>query len=98
MIKRIVRLTFQEDKISEFLETFNRNKSNIRNVEGCRYLELLQDQKDNRVVFTLSHWDNEEALNRYRASALFKETWARVKPLFADKPLAWSLGSLELLK
>lgn len=91
MIKRIVKLTFQEDKVEEFEQVFEASKSFIRNRAGCQHLELLQDIHQPNVFFTYSFWDDEDALNAYRHSELFKKTWAKTKVLFSDKPQAWSV-------
>ena len=90
MIKRLVKLTFQPDKISDFKAIFEDSKGQIRAMEGCLHLELLQDITQPNVFFTQSHWDTEGALEGYRHSELFRTTWAKTKMLFADKPEAWS--------
>lgn len=91
MIKRIVKLTFQEDQLDAFKEIFNSSKSKIRGFEGCHHVELLQSKSPNNIFFTLSIWDNEEALNAYRHSELFQKTWKKTKVLFSDRPQAWSV-------
>ena len=98
MLIRIVKMRFQEDKIEAFLTNFEEVKFNIRNFEGNRFLELYQDKNDNRIFFTYSYWENEEALERYRNSALFNEVWSYTKTLFSDKPEAWSVDRLVTLE
>ena len=44
MLVRIVKLTFQEDKIADFLNNFNEIKHQIRSFEGNEFLELYQDK------------------------------------------------------
>lgn len=90
MIVRIVRMTFVPEKTEAFLEIFNGSKSKIRSFPGCHHLELWQDTSAPEVFTTYSHWENEEALEKYRHSELFKNTWAKTKVLFAAKPVAWS--------
>ena len=90
MIVRIVKLTFQEDKVNDFITIFNESKDLIRNFEGNSHLELLRCSTDGTIFFTHSHWKSEEALENYRHSELFKTTWAKTKPLFAEKAEAWS--------
>jgi len=97
MLIRIVRMTFQEDKIEDFLEIFNRSKRLIRGFEGCRHLELLRDKSAQNIILTYSHWLSEEHLNTYRDSELFKTTWAATKALFSDKPVAFSSESVEIV-
>ena len=88
MLIRIVKMRFQEDKIEAFLTNFEEN----------RFLELYQDKNDNRIFFTYSYWENEEALERYRNSPLFNEVWSYTKTLFSDKPEAWRLDKLVTLE
>ena len=95
MLIRIVRMTFQEDKIPDFLEIFNNSKQKIRHFEGCQHLELLQDTLQNNVLMTYSYWESEAHLNIYRDSELFKTTWGATKVLFADRPVAFSSERVE---
>lgn len=91
MIVRIVKMSFQPEKVEEFLENFHASKADIRAFEGCEHLELLREKARPNVFFTYSFWRDEEALEAYRRSELFKRTWAKTKPLFDAKPEAWSL-------
>lgn len=93
MIIRIVRLTFQADKIQDFLANFEENKQKIRHFEGCLYLEVWRDVDNPNIFCTCSHWISTEYLEKYRQSALFKKVWAFTKTLFADKPVAFTVES-----
>jgi heme-degrading monooxygenase HmoA len=90
MIKRLVKLTFQPDKIADFKKIFETSKDKIRAMDGCLHLELLQDANKPNIFFTLSYWNTAGSLNLYRHSDLFETTWAKTKILFADKPEAWT--------
>ena len=79
MLKRIVKLTFQEDQTDAFLDIFENSKSHIRNFEGCQHLELWRGQDDPRIFFTYSYWTDQQALDNYRHSALFEKTWRLTK-------------------
>jgi quinol monooxygenase YgiN len=94
MISRIVKMTFEEGKENLFLDIFDHSKEKIRNFEGCSHLELLRDKEKKNVFMTFSRWDNEDSLNNYRESELFKDTWAKTKALFSAKPEAVSLEKL----
>ncbi len=94
MLIRIVRMTFREEKVEDFLAIFSASKDKIRHFEGCSYLELLRDAEHPCIFTTYSHWESEQALEKYRQSSLFQTTWAATKLLFADKPLAFSSYSL----
>ena len=74
-----------------FLQCLTKKKEFIRASEGCRLLELYQDKNNPEVFFTYSYWDNEEDLENYRNSELFKNVWIQTKKYFNDKPLAWSV-------
>lgn len=97
MLIRIVRMTFQKDKLDAFQQIFDASKHHIRAFPGCRYLQLLGDLDHSTIRMTHSHWDGPEALESYRQSELFRTTWAATKVLFADKPVAFSAGQLEVL-
>ncbi|TKD66279.1 putative quinol monooxygenase [Flavobacterium sp. ASW18X] len=91
MLVRIVKLTFKEEHIPQFEAIFEATKDKIRNFEGCNFLELYQDVNSPQIFFTYSYWENEAALNTYRASDFFTGVWSKTKVLFADKPQAWSV-------
>lgn len=97
MLVRIVRMTFQRDKVEEFLSVFEETKKDIRGFEGCEHLELLQDYDDHNVYMTYSHWVDDRALENYRHSKVFKSVWAQTKPLFSDKPVATSCDQLQIV-
>ena len=91
MIKRIVKLTFRDEAVEPFLrDVFEGSKAKIRAFPGCRHMELLRHTEQRNVLFTLSYWDSEAALEAYRRSELFRTTWARTKALFAQPAEAWS--------
>ena len=91
MIKRVVKMTFRTEEIEAFLTIFNQTKSYIRASEGCVHLELWRSATEPNILFTLSHWESEIFLEKYRQSDLFRRTWAKTKVLFADKPSAWTV-------
>ncbi len=95
MITRIVKLTFKEESIPQFLEVFEEIREKIANFEGCKSLTLFRDKADPRVYFTYSIWDSEDALNTYHHSDFFADTWSRTKVHFDDKPAAWSLDAVS---
>lgn len=92
MILRIVQMHFRKDALADFIQLFEERKQLIRAFEGCEHLELWQDEHNEAIFFTYSHWQSETHLNHYRFSELFKDTWAKTKVLFAEKPQAWSVS------
>src|SRR5690349_7731723 len=95
MLIRIVKMSFREEAINDFLTEFYRVRSEIESFKGCSGLELLRDINNRELFFTYSRWKDENALESYRNSILFNNTWAIVKKLFNDKPQAWSVEVVE---
>ena len=91
MIRRIVKLTFQPEYCADFEAIFEASKNRIRAFPGCSHLELWHCKSPKNIYMTYSHWENEDALEAYRNSALFKSTWSKTKLLFSDRPQALSL-------
>ena len=91
MIIRIVKMHFRAEEVNSFLQLFEERKSMIRNFSGCQHLELWQDSNEPGIFFTYSWWSSESALNAYRDSSFFDDTWALTKQKFAAKPEAWSV-------
>lgn len=98
MFVRIVKMSFNETDIEEFLKNFDANKDKIRGFNGCNFLELYRDKNNTNVFFTYSYWNSEDDLETYRQSDLFKNVWSKTKPLFNASPEAWSVDKLESLK
>lgn len=90
MIIRLVRMTLHPEARDAFLERFDASASKIRAFPGCTHLELWQGARFPNILTTYSHWESLEALERYRRSDLFRETWENVKSLFAAPPVAHS--------
>lgn len=90
MLIRLVHMTFQPEKVDTFLALFEQVKPIIETFEGCDKVLLLQNKNKLNAFSTLSYWENENALEKYRESLFFEETWRKTKSLFAEKPLAVS--------
>jgi quinol monooxygenase YgiN len=95
MLIRIVRMTFQEDKLADFHAIFDRSKQYIRTFPGNHQLDLLRDPNQPNVRITYSLWESADALEAYRQSELFRTTWAATKVLFAERAVAFSAEKLE---
>lgn len=91
MLLRIVKMHFREDYRQTFLEVFDASHTQIRNFPGCLHLELLQGADDPNQFFTYSYWENEAAIEAYRNSEVFAQTWAATKVGFDARPEAWTL-------
>jgi len=90
MLIRIVRMTFKEDSVDHFLKIFNEKQDQIKSFNGCIDLELLRDIDHSNVFITKSVWGNVTFLQAYRNSEYFQTIWNEVKPLFSEKPIAFS--------
>ncbi len=90
-VVRLVRMTFTPDGIGTFHTIFERNREAIRGFDGCEHLELLVDVDNPLVCTTLSHWRDTDSLEHYRQSDLFAGVWPAVKPLFAERPQAYTM-------
>jgi quinol monooxygenase YgiN len=91
MFVRIVKMSFHKKHIEDFLSIFEEKKTLIKASNGCKLLELYQDKTNPEIFFTYSYWAEEQDLENYRNSELFKTVWAKTKILFNDKPIAWSV-------
>lgn len=91
-------MSFHPEHIPQFLSNFESKKAFIRSSKGCQLLELYRDKNKPSVFFTYSYWDDEQDLENYRNSALFKSVWAETKVLFNDKPEAWSVNKLVVVE
>lgn len=94
MVIRIVKMSFEPEKVGEFLKVFHESAAAIRNFNGCHHLELYRDSDHSNVLFTYSFWESAKHLEVYRKSELFENTWARTKVLFNAKPEAWSVARI----
>lgn len=90
MLIRIVRMTIHPEHIGEFMTLFHGVHDRIESFPGCRSVELLTDARYPNVVATLSRWDDDDALQNYRASDLFRRTWSKTREMFAAAPEASS--------
>ena len=94
MIKRIVKMQFEPENVSAFVNIFKTNKDIITTFDGCHSVELLRDINTQNIFFTYSIWDSESSLNKYRESNTFKDIWSKTKPLFSSKAKAWSVEEI----
>jgi len=94
MLFRIVKMSFQQDKIADFLAHFDTHKTQIRNFGGCVYLRVLQDSQNPQIIFSYSCWLSPQHLDNYRHSEFFRGVWDYTKTLFDAAPQAWTTHSL----
>lgn len=87
-------MSFRPEAVPVFLELFQEAADKIKASVGCLELSIFSEVSSPTVLFTISRWENEAALENYRRSELFTATWSRTKPLFAEKAEAWSLERL----
>ena len=51
MFVRIVKMSFSEEHIEDFLSNFEENKRKIRDFRGCNLLELYRDKNNSNIFF-----------------------------------------------
>lgn len=90
MITRIVKLSFEPDQIETFLDLFGQHALNMQEVAGFVSLQLLRDEFEPNLFFTISVWRDTYYLEQYRQSELFKTTWFKVKLMFRARPQVWT--------
>lgn len=95
MLRRIVRLEFDPERVAEFVDFFADNRTTIASFPGCVSLDLFKDASLDNVYYTFSLWDNEAALEAYRHSDTFRLLWSFAKERFSGKPQAFSLLETE---
>ena len=78
---RWVQLHIDPLKTDEFLDLFQGSKESIRSFPGCQYMALLEGTSAGEF-FTLSVWESQEFLEKYRSSPLFSDLWGSVKATF----------------
>ncbi|MBK7958984.1 MAG: antibiotic biosynthesis monooxygenase [Bacteroidetes bacterium] len=91
---RIVKMSFDQERTAGFIDHFKKIKPTIESMPGCLGVKLLRDKGNPNIFFTYSEWVDENALNAYRSTPFFSETWTTVKQWFNDKPEAWSVDSV----
>ncbi len=96
MLIRIVRMTFKEEHREEFLAIFKSNQARIEAMPGCFKVELMQDWDDPKVFITYSTWKDQQALEAYRNSELFRGVWKQTKALFAQRAQAFSMKPMNV--
>ena len=94
MIRRIVRLEFDPQRVAEFTAFFAQHRTTIATFPGCISLDIYKDAGLDHVYYTFSLWESEAALEAYRHSDTFNNLWSYAKQRFAGKPLAYSLVEL----
>lgn len=94
MITRIVKMHFKQGHVEDFKQLFEEVKMRIAHFPGCYGLTLLQDHHLPQTFFTYSIWEDEKALDNYRKSDLFAETWKKTKVLFDSNAQAWTTNEL----
>lgn len=88
-------MEFEPSKVEDFHKLFEEVKDKIAGFPGCYHVELCADAAFPNVFYTYSKWQHADALEAYRSSDFFTETWARTKVLFSGRPLAYSLLTNE---
>jgi heme-degrading monooxygenase HmoA len=87
-------MTFRPGTEADFQQVFRESQPVIKTFNGCIDVNGFGDVANPQVYFTISQWESEEALNNYRNSEFFKQTWTKTKVLFESKAEAWTLNMI----
>lgn len=94
---RIVKLTFKQEHVQDFLNLFEERKQAIRKSKGCTQLSLWNHTTQSNIFYTYSIWNLPHDLELYRQSQLFSETWDNVKQWFDAPPEAFSANEITIV-
>ncbi len=94
MVWRWVEMPAQAEKVPLLREKLLAQAPHTRNFPGCLHLQLFY-QPEGPTFYSLSQWESLEALERYRASTLFRTFWGEIRPYFRAKPRAQTLQPLS---
>ncbi|MCS7189255.1 MAG: antibiotic biosynthesis monooxygenase family protein [Bacteroidia bacterium] len=92
-IWRWVEIPVAPEKEEETHRLLLRQASQVRSFPGCRSLALYRSVGPN--FYSLSLWESEEALEKYRSSRMFRDFWAQIKPFFRAPAKAMNLILIE---
>ena len=95
MILRIVKMNVNSSHVDDFASVFQSVKPRILTQEGCLSVRLFHDAESPNVIFTVSRWTSVEALDAYRSTSFFQDTWMKVKVFFDGPTQVWSLLEFE---
>lgn len=90
MLVRIVRLTFLPEEAWRFPEVFRAAVPKQARM-GCTSNRMYLQAGTDNIFVTISEWESAEALEGYRKSDLFYDTWGKLKPYFCAPAEAYSL-------
>ena len=91
MLIRLVRLPASPETLPALRATLAEVMPTVRQQAGCTHLELRADHDAPHVLYTLSHWESDADLQRYRRSEIFGKIWPRLKVHLRERPSAFSL-------
>lgn len=95
MITRIVQLKFNHDfSWNAFRKLYEERNPATRGVPGCVEVKIMKDVNAPNIYYTVSKWSSNEALENYRSSEYFAETWPMVKSTLAEKANAFTIEDL----
>lgn len=93
-ITRIVKMHFQAQAAEAFAQFAHTIQPTISSFEGCLHLQILRDTTHPTLYFSYSVWQSDQALQAYRQSDFFRQTWAQTKQGFAEPAQAWTVQGI----
>jgi quinol monooxygenase YgiN len=89
---RWVEMPVWPERADTVRELLLRQAPLTRSFPGCLALTLYESKGS--TFYSLSSWVDAEALERYRASSVFRTFWATLRPHFREAPRAVSLQTI----
>jgi quinol monooxygenase YgiN len=81
---RIVTHQVNPDRKREFAEMYNAHiLPELRRVEGCQQVYLIEDVADPEKFLSLTVWERREHSLRYEQSGLFESLLEKLRPMFS---------------
>ena len=81
---RIVSLKCKPEDMEAFRLWLRESFLRLRQVPGCRSLQIVSDMADSTSFYTIGTWHDVEAPETYRTSPLFKGICPRVKTFLRE--------------
>lgn len=89
-LSRIVMLYFEPGFARTFEEIFEKHRKRLLDLDGCDEVKVYRGADNSDDFITVSRWRDDESLQAYRKSELFREVWSKVKPRFRKRAEAFS--------
>lgn len=84
-------MKIKEHCLADFQQLMLTLNNEIRCVDGCKHLEVLNDKADNLTIFSMAIWESEKAIDKYKKTDLYKTVWKQLNEYIAGEPHIWTV-------